>query len=532
MDITACEQWKSLDSRASHGRVATLSELFASEPSRVAAMSVELSVDGESILVDASKQNVDKEVFCELAGLAAQAQVTVARDAMLSGAIVNVTEVQPALHTALRAPRGSRVEVNGVNVVDAVWAVRDQVASFVHDVRNARFVGSTGRAITDVVNIGIGGSDLGPALVYDALGATMTPQVRCAFVSNVDPTNLERVLSSLDPQTTMLVICSKSFSTAETLANARIAQRWLSDALGPDAVAHHSVAVTVDAHKVSAAGVVAEHVFAMWSWVGGRYSVSSAVNVCNQIAFGVDAIDRFLEGMRAVDEHFAAEPFERNAAMMLGLIGVWNRSLLGRQSHAIVPYVDALRLLPSYLQQLEMESNGKSVTSDGEPLGTDTAPVIWGGVGTNVQHAFMQLLHQGTTVVPVSFVGVASPLTVRTDEHTELVANMIAQSAALAFGREHSESARAMPGNRPSTTIMLSALTPGTLGALIALYEHVVFVQGCVWGINSFDQWGVELGKSLATRVAGELRSKSTAADRDASSAQLQEWYLRHSQRA
>ncbi len=495
-------------------------------------MSVELRIDGESILVDASKQNVDKEVFCELAGLAAEARVAVGRDAMMSGAIVNVTEVQPALHTALRAPRGSRVEVNGVNVVDAVWAARDQVADFVHDVRDARFVGSTGRAITDVVNIGIGGSDLGPALVYDALGATMTPQVRCSFVSNVDPTNVEHVLAGLDPQSTLLVVCSKSFSTAETLANARIAQRWLADALGADAVGHHTVAVTVDASKVSASGVVAEHVFAMWSWVGGRYSVSSAVNVCNQIAFGVDTIDRFLEGMRAVDEHFVSEPFESNAAMILGLIGVWNRSLLGRQSHAIVPYVDALRLLPSYLQQLEMESNGKSVTSDGVPVATDTAPVIWGGVGTNVQHAFMQLLHQGTTVVPVSFVGVAAPLTSRVEEHTDLVANMIAQSAALAFGREHAESARAMPGNRPSTTIMLSALTPGTLGALIALYEHVVFVQGCVWGINSFDQWGVELGKTLATRVADELRSSSRAADRDASSTQLQEWYLRHSPRA
>jgi glucose-6-phosphate isomerase len=532
VDITACEQWTSLESRASRKTVASLKELFVSEPGRTSAMSVEIEIDGQSMLIDASKQNVDKEVFCELAGLAATARVAEARDAMLSGAIVNTSEVQPALHTALRAPRGSKVVVNGVNVVDEVWAVRDEVTGFAHDVREGRYRGATGRIITDVVNIGIGGSDLGPALVYSALSTTGAPQVRVSFVSNVDPTNVTRVLGGLDPATTIVVVCSKSFSTAETLANARIAQRWLADALGGDAVAHHTVAVTVDASKVASSGIAAARVLKMWSWVGGRYSVSSAVNVCNAIAFGADAIDQFLGGMRAMDEHFAHEPFERNAPMILGVIGVWNRSLLGRGSHAIVPYADSLGLLPSYLQQLEMESNGKAVTRDGEVLSTESSPVIWGGVGTNAQHAFMQLLHQGTSVVPVTFIGVARAATAHHGEHAALVANMIAQSAALAFGSTHDDPARAMPGNRPSTTIVLSALTPGTLGALIALFEHVVFVQGCVWGINSFDQWGVELGKKLAHEVATELASGEPGASRDASSVQLQKWYLRHSSRA
>ena len=495
-------------------------------------MTVEVEIDEHSMLVDASKQTVDKEVFCELAGLAAWAKVADARDAMLSGAIVNTSEVQPALHTALRAPRGSRIEVNGVNVVDDVWAVRDAITGFAHDVRDGRFLGATGKRITDVINIGIGGSDLGPALVYSALSTTIDPQVRVSFVSNVDPTNVTRVLAGLDPATTLVVVCSKSFSTAETLANARIAQRWLMDALGDAAVAHHTVAVTADAAKVSSSGIAASRVLSMWSWVGGRYSVSSAVNVCNAIAFGADVIDQFLGGMRAMDEHFAREPFERNAPMILGLIGVWNRSMLGRGSHAVVPYADALGLLPSYLQQLEMESNGKAVTRDGERLSTESSPVVWGGVGTNAQHAFMQLLHQGTSVVPVTFVGVAQSTTTHHAEHAALVANMIAQSAALAFGSSHDDPARAMPGNRPSTTIVLSALTPGTLGGLIALFEHVVFVQGCVWGINSFDQWGVELGKKMAHEVAAELASGVPSASRDASSIQLQKWYLRHASRA
>ena len=495
-------------------------------------MSIELHVDGQSILVDASKQNVDKEVFCELAGLAMRAAVADARDAMLSGAIVNTSEVQPALHTALRAPRGSRVEVNGVNVVDEVWSVRDQVSALAHDVREGRKLGATGKRITDVVNIGIGGSDLGPALVYSALATTRDPQVRVSFVSNVDPTNVTHVLAGLDPASTIVVVCSKSFSTAETLTNARIAQQWLAESLGPESVAQHTIAVTVDASKVAASGIAASTVLKMWPWVGGRYSVSSAVNVCNAIAFGADTIDQFLGGMRAMDEHFASEPFERNAPMVLGLIGVWNRSFLGRGSHALIPYADALGLFPAYLQQLEMESNGKSVTRDGERIAAETAPVIWGGVGTNSQHAFMQLIHQGTSVVPVTFLGVARPTTSRREEHTALVANMIAQSAALAFGRSHEDPARAMPGNRPSTTILMSALTPATLGALIALFEHVVFVQGCVWGINSFDQWGVELGKKLAHEVAAELASGVPGASRDASSVQLQKWYLQHTSRA
>ncbi len=532
MDVTACEQWTALASRVARGGVAPLTELFANEPSRTQAMSIELDVDGESILIDASKQNVDKEVFCELAGLAARTAVADARDALLSGAIVNTSEVQPALHTALRAPRGSRVEVNGVNVVDEVWSVRDRLTAIAHDVREGRMRGATGAQITDVVNIGIGGSDLGPALVHSALSTIHDPSVRVSFVSNIDPTNVTRVLADLDAASTLIVVCSKSFSTAETLANARIAQRWLADSIGGDAVAHHTIAVTVDAAKVAASGIPAATVLPMWSWVGGRYSVASAVNVCNAIAFGADVIDRFLGGMRAMDEHFATAPFERNAPMVLGLLGVWNRSFLGRGSHAVIPYADALALFPAYLQQLEMESNGKSVTSDGAPFTFDTAPVIWGGVGTNAQHAFMQLLHQGTSVVPVTFVGVARSSTSRHAEHASLISNMIAQSAALAFGQPHEDPARAMPGNRPSTTILLSSLTPATLGALIALFEHVVFVQGAVWGINSFDQWGVELGKKMAHDVAAELATGVPGASRDASSVQLQKWYLRHTSRA
>ena len=505
----------------------TLAQMFAADAKRASTMTMQANVGAQSLLVDVSKQNISSEILSALLDVVREAGVEQRRDAMFSGAIVNNTEQQPALHVALRSKAASDVSA-------AVAAERKKMTEFANGVRNGTICGATGKTFTHVVNVGIGGSDLGPRLVWEALNPVVKASLQCRFVSNIDPLGVQQALQGLDAERTLVVMCSKTFSTSETLANSRAIAAWLESALGADAVAQHCAVVAVDAQKARAQNIAFAHSFAMWQWVGGRYSVSSAVNLCNVVAFGPEVHDQMLDGMRAIDEHFVSAPLQQNIPMVLGAIGVWNRSVLGRATHALISYSDALASFAPYVQQLEMESNGKRVRTDGTPVSVETAPVIWGGVGTNSQHAYMQLLHQGTSVIPVDFIGFAKVLAQGSEEHDALVANMLAQSQALAFGRaaDGADAAlsdhRAMPGNRPSTTIVASQLSAATLGALIALYEHSTFVQGCIWDINSFDQWGVEHGKQLAATVAADIAEGTASASHDSSTKSLLDWYLKH----
>ena len=527
MDITTTPAWSAaLDSAAAISQT-TLKDLFARDSSRAETLSVEVPVGKDALLVDYSKHNIDANSLQKLIAVAEQAGVMQQRNDMFAGVVVNGTENQPALHTALRAPLETAVNVDGVDVMKEIHRVRTLVNEFAESVRSGRVTGATGKKFLSVINVGIGGSDLGPTLVYEALSSASTPAVRAHFVSNIDPTDVRAVLQECDPETTFVVLCSKSFSTAETLSNGRIIAQWISDAVGAKNVSKHLAVVSVSTEKAASAGLAADYAFPMWPWVGGRYSISSAVNLVNVIAFGSNAYDNMLSGMRAMDEHFMAAPLHRNAPVLMGLLNVWNRSMLGRETRAMIAYSTALKSFASYVQQLEMESNGKGVTASGQPVSMPTSPIVWGGVGTNAQHAYMQLLHQGTSVVPADFIGVAATSTRDNEAHDALVANLFAQTQALAFGNA-AEPHRTLPGNRPSTTLMLSALTPHTLGALIALYEHSVFVQGCVFGINSFDQWGVELGKKLASEVSAQISAPSQAGSADVSTAQLVQWYKKH----
>ena len=438
----------------------------------------------------------------------------------MRGDRINTTEDRAALHTALRASRSTSVEVDGHDVVGDVHDLRRRMAAFSGRVRDGDWLGSTGAPIGTVVNIGIGGSDLGPSMAYEALAAYRHERLRCRFVSNVDSHDLLSKLSDLDPATTLFVVASKTFKTTETLTNASTARRWLTDALGPDAVARHFVAVSADEAAVSAFGIDPANMFEMWDWVGGRHSLDSAIGLSLMLAIGAESFDEMLNGMRTVDRHFATEPLNRNVPVLAGLIALWYRTFCGLPTRAVLPYSQALGRFTAYLQQLDMESNGKRVRLDGGAVSYDTGPILWGEPGTNGQHSFHQLLHQGTTNVPCDFIVFAEPdfSDAPPEHHDLLVANCLAQAEALAFGRTEAEVAadgidpslaphRAFPGNRPSTTIMAPRLAPSVLGQLIAFYEHQTLTQGVVWGINSFDQWGVELGKSLATTIAGELSS-------------------------
>ena len=527
MDITTTPAWSAaLDSAAEISQT-TLKDLFDRDSSRAETLSVEVPVGKDTLLVDFSKHNIDENSLQKLIAVAEHAGFEQKRNDMFAGVIVNGTENQPALHTALRAPLETAVNVDGVDVMKEIHRVRTLVNEFAESVRSGRITGATGKKFQSVINVGIGGSDLGPTLVYEALSSANTSTVRAHFVSNIDPTDVRAVLQNCDPETTFVVLCSKSFSTAETLSNGRIIAQWITDAVGAKNVSKHFAVVSVSPEKAASAGLSADYAFPMWQWVGGRYSISSAVNLVNVIAFGSNAYDNMLSGMRAMDEHFTSAPLNRNVPVLMGLLNVWNRSMLGRETRAMIAYSTALKSFASYVQQLEMESNGKRVTVDGQPVSIPTSPIVWGGVGTNAQHAYMQLLHQGTSVVPADFIGVAATPTRDYEAHDALVANLFAQTQALAFGNT-AEPYRTLPGNRPSTTLMLSALTPHTLGALIALYEHSVFVQGCVFGINSFDQWGVELGKKLAAEVSAQISAPSQAGGTDASTENLVQWYKTH----
>jgi glucose-6-phosphate isomerase len=496
----------------------TLAELFEIDPERAARFVVQAA----DLRIDYSKQPIDDDLVAALVDWAAAAGVAERRDAMFAGEHINVTEDRAVLHTALRAPAHAIVETDGENVVPAVHEVLDAMRSFADRIR-------ADERITDVVNIGIGGSDLGPAMVAGALAAFGHPRLRAHFVSNVDGADIHAVLQQIEPAATLFIVASKTFGTIETLTNAGTARAWLVDALGDAAVAAHFVAVSTNAARVEAFGIDTANMFGFWDWVGGRYSVDSAIGLSLMILVGAEAFSEFLAGLHAVDEHFRTAPLAENAPVLMAMIGVLNANVLGRDTKAVLPYAQELSRFPAYLQQLDMESNGKRVRLDGSPVEGDTGPIVWGEPGTNGQHAFYQLLHQGTRIVPVDFIGFARPNHPYVHHHDLLMANLFAQAEALAFGRANAaEPHRHFPGDRPSTLILADRLTPSVLGQLIALYEHVVFVQGAIWGIDSFDQWGVELGKELANQITPELTGEPDPSAHDASTNAAIMWYRAH----
>jgi len=480
------------------------------------------------LTVDWSKHRLTSAILDSLLALAHTAGLRDRIVEMATGQPINTTENRPVLHTALRAPEGTVIEVNGHNVVPDVHAELRRMSSFADRVRDGDWTGQTGRPIHTVVNIGIGGSDLGPVMAYEALGAFHHDRLRCRFVSNVDGSDLVAALADLDPATTMFVISSKTFTTLETLTNARSARSWITGHLGEDAVSKHFVAVSTNEGEVDKFGIDTANMFTFWNWVGGRYSVDSAIGLTLMMAIGPEAFHEFLAGFRTVDEHLVSTPLVSNVPVILGLIEVWYRTFCGLPTRAVLPYSRYLHRFPAYLQQLDMESNGKRVQRHGDAVDYETGPIIWGEPGTNGQHSFHQFLHQGTTIVPADFIVFGAPdhsdaeFTGVESHHDLLVANCLAQAESLAFGRSAEEVAasepnedlvphRTFPGNRPSTVIMAPRLTPSVLGQLIALYEHQVLTQGVVWGINSFDQWGVELGKMLANKIIPELGAEGAA---------------------
>ncbi len=500
--------------------------------------------------VDLSKNLLDGDVEAALLALADEVDVTGRRDAMLAGEHINVTEDRAVLHTALRLPADASLSVDGQDVVADVHEVLDRVYAFADRVRSGEWTGVTGKRIATVVNIGIGGSDLGPVMAYEALEPYRQDGLSCRFISNIDPTDAGQALSDLDPETTLFIVSSKTFGTLETLTNARLCRAWLVEHLpsGTDeaaAVAQHFVAVSTALDKVADFGIDPDNAFGFWDWVGGRYSMDSAIGLSLVVAVGPERFAELLAGFHAMDEHFRSAPPESNVPLRMGLLNVWYTNFLGAHTHAVLPYAQLLHRFPAYLQQLTMESNGKGVRWDGSAVGYDTGEVFWGEPGTNGQHAFYQLIHQGTRLVPADFIAFAQPsyeLVDRSDDgetdvHELLLANFLAQTKALAFGRTADEvreegvdeelvSARTFPGNRPTTSIMAPALTPSVLGQLIALYEHITFVQGAVWGIDSFDQWGVELGKQLAQELRPAISGDaSVAAEQDPSTQSLIRYY-------
>lgn len=523
-DVTGTPVWEKLTEHQKSLASVHLRELFTADPDR----GRDLTVTAADLYIDYSKHRVTRHTLGLLLDLARTAAVEEHRDAMLAGAHINTSEDRAVLHTALRMPSENELMVDGRDVVADVHAVLDRMGEFTDRIRSGDWRGASGKPIRTVVNIGIGGSDLGPAMVCRALRHYADgPEVR--FVSNVDPADLLSTLADLDPASTLFIVVSKTFTTLETMTNAGAARRWLTDTLGEGAVPQHFVAVSTDVERVGAFGIAPDSVFGFWEWVGGRYSVGSAVGLAVMVAIGRQCFAEFLGGFHRMDEHFRTAPLESNAPVLLGLLGVWYASFFGSDSRAVLPYSHDLVRFPAYLQQLTMESNGKSVRADGSPVAASTGEVFWGEPGTNGQHAFHQLLHQGTRLIPVDFLGFAQPsgdmptLDGVGSMHGVLMANLFAQSKVLAFGRTAEEVAaqgtpselvphKVMPGNQPSTTILGTKLTSSTLGQLIALYEHQVFVQGVVWGIDSFDQWGVELGKTSALELGPVLWGRESSA--------------------
>lgn len=517
--LTESATWHRLQSLATSMADWNLRDAFAAEPNRVATW--ERSACGISF--DFSKHLMNSEVFAELLKLADERKVQATVEAMFSGERINITENRAVLHTALRAPRNAGIFVDGVDVSNDVNDVLDSMEIFATKVRSGDFVGSTGKRIETVINIGIGGSDLGPVMAYEALKAWATDDIKFKFVSNVDGTDLAEALRDSDAASTLFIVASKTFTTSETMTNAASAKAWLAQELGTAFnPAQHFVALSTNARLVADFGIDAENVFGFWDWVGGRFSMDSAIGLSTMIAVGPQAFRDMLSGFRAMDEHVRNTPAENNVAYIMALLSLWYRNFFGAQSHAVLPYENYLKRFPAYLQQLLMESNGKSVLLNGEAVDFDTSPIYWGEPGTNGQHSFHQLLHQGTSMVPVDFLVGANSVKEVGNHHTLLLSNVLAQGSVLAFGKTAEEVAadgtvpelvqhKVMPGNRPSTFILYPVLSPAVLGSLIALYEHVTLVQGALWGVGSFDQWGVELGKKVASSITPALEGGDTA---------------------
>ncbi|MFJ4652777.1 glucose-6-phosphate isomerase [Nocardia sp. NPDC088792] len=538
-DITATAAWRKLHDHHASLAGRHLREFFAEDPER----GRELTVQVADLHIDYSKHRVTRETLDLLVELAHTAEVEQRRDAMFAGEHINTSEDRAVGHPWLRLPAGGDLTVDGQAVDTDVHEVLRRMGEFTDALRSGAWRGATGARITTVVNIGIGGSDLGPAMVTLALRHYADAGISARFVSNVDPADLVSKLDGLDPASTLFIVASKTFSTLETLTNATAARRWLVAALGEDAVAKHFVAVSTNAQRVSDFGIDTANMFGFWDWVGGRYSVDSAIGLSVMAVIGKAGFAEFLDGMHRVDEHFKSTPLSENGPALLGLLGVWYSNFFGAQSRAVLPYSNDLARFPAYLQQLTMESNGKSVRADGTPVSTSTGEIFWGEPGTNGQHAFYQLLHQGTRLVPADFIGFARP----TDDlptidgtgsmHDILMSNLFAQTKVLAFGKTAEEITaegtdpkvvphKVMPGNRPTTAILAQQLTPSVLGQLIALYEHIVFTEGAIWGIDSFDQWGVELGKQQALALAPLLTSaEDPAPQSDSSTDALIRWY-------
>ena len=553
IDPTGTSAWAELDAhRASFDP--DLRGWFAADDDRVGKLSFPLA----DLHVDLSKNLVTDEILASLVKLAEQTGVAERYAAMRAGEHINTTEDRAVLHTALRRPAGAEpaLVVDGQNVDDDVQEVLSRMADFANRVRSGEWKGVTGKKVTHIVNIGIGGSDLGPVMISAALEPYADAGIQARFVSNIDPTDMAQKTKGLDPETTLFIVASKTFTTLETLTNARLARDWLwagleaagaidgSDAAKTDAVAHHFVAVSTALPKVADFGIDTDNAFGFWDWVGGRYSVDSAIGLSLMIEFGPEVFRELLAGFHAVDEHVGSTPLAENVPVLMGLLNVWYVNFLDAQSHAVLPYAQQLSRFAAYLQQLTMESNGKSVRWDGTPVTTDTGEVFWGEPGTNGQHAFYQLIHQGTRLIPADFIAFANPAYPLQDDgrdvHGLFLSNFLAQTKALAFGKSAEEveaegttgalvAARTFAGNRPTTSIFAPALTPRVLGELVALYEHITFTQGVIWGINSFDQWGVELGKQLALQIAPAIEGDEDAiAAQDASTRALLEYYRTH----
>ncbi|WP_291280247.1 glucose-6-phosphate isomerase [Galactobacter sp.] len=553
IDPTTTSAWAQLTS-AKEDFSPDLRGWFAADAERVDKLTFQLA----DLHVDLSKNLITDDILASLVDLAKETGVAERYAAMLSGEHINTTEDRAVLHTALRRPSGAEpaLVVDGQDVDRDVHEVLDRLTDFADKVRSGKWKGTTGKRVETVVNIGIGGSDLGPVMIYEALAPYADAGIEAKYISNIDPTDLARTTAGLDPETTLFVVASKTFTTLETLTNARLARDWLwsglaeagvslpDDAARARAVAHHFVAVSTALDKVEAFGINPNNAFGFWDWVGGRYSVDSAIGLSLAIALGSDAFRELLSGFHAVDQHVASTPLEENVPVLMGLLNVWYSNFLGAQTHAVLPYAQLLHRFPAYLQQLTMESNGKSVRWDGSPVTTETGEVFWGEPGTNGQHAFYQLIHQGTRLIPADFIAFVNPAYPLKDSgrdvHGLFLANFLAQTKALAFGKTAEEveaegttgalvAARTFAGNRPTTSIFAPSLTPSVLGQLIALYEHITFTQGTIWGINSFDQWGVELGKQLALQIAPAIEGdEAAAAEQDASTRALLDYYKAH----
>jgi glucose-6-phosphate isomerase len=540
--LTERPAWKDLEAHFQKVRELHLRQLFAADPER----GTHLTAEGAGIYLDYSKNRITDETIPLLLQLAEESGLRPRMDAMFRGDKINSTENRAVLHVALRAPRGTSIVVDGHNVVPDVHDVLDKMAAFCNRVRTGTWKGHTGKRIRNVVNIGIGGSDLGPVMAYEALKHYSDRALTFRFVSNVDGTDFAEAVRDLDPAETLFIVSSKTFTTLETMTNAHTARNWSLKGLGGNetSVAKHFVAVSTNAAEVSKFGIDTANMFGFWDWVGGRYSMDSAIGLSTMLAIGPESFQSMLEGFHQMDEHFRTAPFERNLPVLMGLLGVWYSNFFGAETVAVLPYEQYLKRFPAYLQQLTMESNGKHVTLNGTTVGYDTGPIYWGEPGTNGQHSFYQLIHQGTRLIPCDFIAFGKTLNPLSRHHDILLANVLAQAEALAFGKTPEQVKaegtpdwlvphRVFEGNRPSNTILVERLTPETLGKLVALYEHSVFTQGAIWGIDSFDQWGVELGKVLAKRIIPELESqKELTLDHDSSTNNLIRRYRKYKETA